>query len=70
VLTDDAVDRVEADVEERIADLIDAAEAYEPTPESMFDHAYAELPPEVERQRAAFADLRERAGDDSFLRES
>ena len=70
LLDDEAVGEIEADVEDRVADAVEAAEAESrPDPAEMFAAAYADLPPEVEDQRAAFEALREKYGDGAFLRD-
>jgi pyruvate dehydrogenase E1 component alpha subunit len=70
ILDDDRVAEIEAAVEERVADAIDAAEAAaRPEPSELFEHAYAGLPPELARQREAFAAFREAHGDEAFLEE-
>jgi pyruvate dehydrogenase E1 component alpha subunit len=69
-LDDERIDAIESQIEEEVAGAIDAAESEErPEPESMFENVYAELPPELREQRASFAELRERLGDEAFLRE-
>ena len=70
VLDDERIDRIEADVETRVADAIEAAEAVpRPEPRELFAHAYAELPPELEAQYAEVETLREERGDAAFLGE-
>jgi pyruvate dehydrogenase E1 component alpha subunit len=70
ILDDERVTEIEAAVEEHVADAIDAAEAAaRPEPSELFEHAYAELPPELERQYEEFAALRESRGDEAFLEE-
>ncbi|MFW6317175.1 MAG: pyruvate dehydrogenase (acetyl-transferring) E1 component subunit alpha [Halorubrum sp.] len=70
VLDDERVAAIETAVEERVADAIDAAESEaRPTPSELFEHAYAELPHELKRQREAFEAFREAHGDEAFLEE-
>jgi len=69
LLDDERVAAIGAEVDERVAALIDEAETYEPDPASMFDHAFAETPPEIRRQRESFEATRAEHGDDSFLRD-
>jgi pyruvate dehydrogenase E1 component alpha subunit len=70
LLGDGRVATIEADVREEVADAIEAAEsAPRPEPRALFDRVLADLPPEVEAQYERFAALRERRGDDAFLRE-
>ena len=68
VLDDERVAEIESSVEARVADAIDAAESMaRPDPRELFEHAYAELPPELERQYEEFAALRDERGDAAFL---
>jgi pyruvate dehydrogenase E1 component alpha subunit len=69
LLDDEQVDAIEAAVAEEVADLIEAAEEFEPDPEQLFENAYAEATPRVREQRAYFQALRERHGDDALLDE-
>ena len=70
VLDDERVAEIEAAVEQRVADAIDEAESMaRPAPEEMFSHAYAELPPELERQYEEFTAFHEAHGDEAFLEE-
>ncbi|MFW5939314.1 MAG: pyruvate dehydrogenase (acetyl-transferring) E1 component subunit alpha [Halolamina sp.] len=70
LLDDDAVEEIEAEVESRVDEAIDAAESEpRPAPEEMFEHVYAELPPELQAQRDAFVESVERHGKDAFLEE-
>ncbi|MFC5277501.1 pyruvate dehydrogenase (acetyl-transferring) E1 component subunit alpha [Halorubrum rubrum] len=70
ILDDDRVDAIEAEVETRVADAIEAAEsAPRPEPRALFEHAYAELPTELEAQHAELTALREERGDAAFLGE-
>ena len=66
LLDDDAVARIEREAEDRIADLVDAAEAYEPDPESMFEYVFADATPRIREQREALTELRERHGDETL----
>jgi pyruvate dehydrogenase E1 component alpha subunit len=68
-LDDEAVDAAEEAAADDVADIIERAEAYEPDPDDMFAHAYETLPPGLQAQREEFARLRERHGDDAFLRD-
>ncbi len=69
-LVDDTVAaEIEAEARETVAALIDEAEAFEPSPPEMFDHAFAESTPEIETQRESFERALEKHGRDSFLRE-
>mgnify|MGYP000232915423 CR=1 FL=1 len=56
-------------VEARVAAIVDEASECEADPESMFDHAYAELPPALRRQREGFLSMLETYGDEAFLRD-
>ncbi|WP_373190176.1 pyruvate dehydrogenase (acetyl-transferring) E1 component subunit alpha [Halolamina sp.] len=70
ILDDERVAEIESEIEERVADAIDAAEAEpRPEPEEMFEHTYAELPPQVRQQREEFLDSVEKHGKDAFLEE-
>jgi len=50
-IDDDGVAAIHEEADEIVADAIDFAESVEPDPADMFDHAYADLPPELRRQR-------------------
>ncbi len=68
ILDDERVDAIGSEIEEEVADAIDAAEAeVDPDPESMFENAYAEMPAELQRQADRFAELHEEYGDEAFL---
>ncbi|MFC4451751.1 pyruvate dehydrogenase (acetyl-transferring) E1 component subunit alpha [Halorussus aquaticus] len=56
LLDDDRVDRITDEIEELLADEIDRAKAgrEQVVPAEMFDHVFAETPPELRRQREAF----------------
>lgn len=49
-----------------VAEAIDAAEAVEPEPAAMFEHAYADLPPELRRQRDELLAAVEEHGEGAF----
>jgi len=67
-LTEDDVEDITAEVEDRVADAIEAAESHpRPEPEAMFEHAYAEMPPRVREQLSSFEGLRETYGDEALL---
>ena len=55
--------------DEAVAAAIDFAESVDGAPSDMFDHAYAELPPEIRRQRDDLLAAVDEHGDDAFLRE-
>jgi pyruvate dehydrogenase E1 component alpha subunit len=67
---DDELDAdIQAAVEDHVATIIDESSEFEADPESMFDDAYAELPPALRRQREGFLSMLDRYGDEAFLRE-
>ena len=68
-LDDERDAAIQADIEEHVAAVIDEASETEADPESMFDHAYADLPPELQRQREGFLSMLSAYGDEAFLRE-
>jgi len=69
LLDDDRVAAIEERAEQRVAELIVDAEAYDPDVGAWFDHAYAEETPRVRESREYLQRLRERHGDDTLLRE-
>ncbi|EMA62479.1 thiamine pyrophosphate-dependent dehydrogenase E1 component subunit alpha [Halorubrum lipolyticum] len=68
-IDDEGVAAIREEADEVVADAIDFAESIEPDPSDMFDHAYAELPPEVRRQRDELLAAVDEHGEESFLRE-
>jgi pyruvate dehydrogenase E1 component alpha subunit len=60
---------IEAEIEDRVAAVVDAAAGAARNPAEMFDYAYAEVPDELRRQREAFLDMLTQYGDEAFLRE-
>jgi pyruvate dehydrogenase E1 component alpha subunit len=69
-LDDEAVDAIQTEIEEEVAGAIDAAEDIaRPDPESMFAYTFEELPPRLREQATEFEALRDKYGDDAFLRE-
>jgi len=70
ILDDERVEEIEAEVERQVAEAVDAAESEpRPEPEEMFEHTFAELPPDLERQRDEFVQTVEKHGKDAFLEE-
>jgi pyruvate dehydrogenase E1 component alpha subunit len=67
LLDDDRVDGIRESARETVADLIDAAEEFEPDPEQLFANGYESDTPRIREQREAFQSLRERHGDDALL---
>jgi len=68
VLDDERVAEIGSSVEAQVADAIDEAESMaRPDLRELFEHAYAELPPELERQYESLAALRDDRGDAAFL---
>jgi pyruvate dehydrogenase E1 component alpha subunit len=69
-LDDAAVDDIEASVREQVSAAIDRAEhTPRPDPTEMFADVYAEQPAELRAQQAHLNRLRDRHGDDAFLKE-
>ncbi|WP_424014654.1 thiamine pyrophosphate-dependent dehydrogenase E1 component subunit alpha [Halorubrum xinjiangense] len=68
-IDDEGVAAVHEEADDVVADAIDVAESIEAEPSDMFDHAYAELPPEIRRQRDELLAAVEEHGEDAFLRE-
>jgi pyruvate dehydrogenase E1 component alpha subunit len=69
-LDDATVDEVETSVREQVSEAIERAEnTARPEPDAMFDDVYAEPSPTLRDQRAALHRLRDRHGDDAFLKE-
>ncbi|QDX40089.1 pyruvate dehydrogenase (acetyl-transferring) E1 component subunit alpha [Salarchaeum sp. JOR-1] len=67
-LDDESVERIEGEVEERVADAIEAAESTpRPDPREMFENVYEEMTPRLERQLAEFEGIREKHGDEEML---
>lgn len=67
-LLDDAkIDAIDEEVEQRVADAIEAAEAYpEPDPAAIFEYVYEDIPPELATQLKHFEQLRDQVGDEAF----
>jgi pyruvate dehydrogenase E1 component alpha subunit len=69
-LDDEAVDAIQADVEDEVAAAIKEAESEpRPDPEEMFTHAYEEMPSELQAQLESFENVYEQYGDEGFLHE-
>jgi pyruvate dehydrogenase E1 component alpha subunit len=69
LLDDERIDAIQEAAREKVADLIDAAEEFEPDPEQLFANAYESDTPRIREQREAFRALRERHGDEALLDE-
>ena len=69
LLDDERVETIEATNRETVADLIEAAEAYDPDVDDWFEHTYESQTPRVRESQAYLRDLRERHGDDALLRD-
>ena len=68
-IDDEGVAAIRDEADDLVADAIDFAESVEPDPSDMFDHAYAELPPEIRRQRDELLAAVDEHGEASFRRE-
>ncbi|WP_336361475.1 thiamine pyrophosphate-dependent dehydrogenase E1 component subunit alpha [Haladaptatus sp. ZSTT2] len=65
-LDDEAIESIENANEALVDDAVVAAEALHQEPESMFEHVFHELTPELRRQADELAALREQYGDEAF----
>ena len=68
-IDDEGVAEIREAADDAVAAAIDAAESVESDPADMFDHAYAEIPPEVRRQREELLGAVDEHGEEAFLRE-
>ncbi|VTT87692.1 Acetoin dehydrogenase E1 component alpha-subunit [Halorubrum sp. DM2] len=68
-IDDEGVEAVRTEADDVVADAIDFAESVEAEPSNMFEYAYAELSPEVRRQRDELLAAVEEHGEEAFLRE-
>ena len=69
LLDDEAVAAIGERARSEIADLVDAAEAYESDPRAMFDSVYEFDTPRIAEGREQLERLRERHGDDALTRD-
>ncbi len=70
IVGDDEVEAIGAAVEDDVAAAIDAAESVErPEPSEMFAEVFADVPEYLAEQEEALEALREKYGDEAFLRE-
>ncbi|WP_435094056.1 thiamine pyrophosphate-dependent enzyme [Halorubrum sp. N11] len=68
-IDDEGVAAIHDEADAVVADAIDAAESVEADPSDMFDDAYADLPPEIRRQRDELLAAVDEHGEGAFLRE-
>ena len=68
-IDDEGVEAIREHADDLVADAIDVAESVEGDPADMFDHAYAEMPPEIRRQRDDLLAAVDEHGAGAFLRE-
>ncbi|SHG49147.1 thiamine pyrophosphate-dependent enzyme [Halobaculum gomorrense] len=69
IADDDVIESVREEADERVAEVIDAAERFDADPADMFADVYAETTPELERQREGLLAAVDRHGAEAFLRE-
>ena len=70
LLDDEREDAIQESVEDEVAAAIEEAEtSTRPDPGEMFEHVFAEMPPELAEQAEEFTAMREKYGDEAFLRE-
>ncbi|GAA0510911.1 pyruvate dehydrogenase E1 component alpha subunit [Halorubrum aquaticum] len=65
-IDDEGVAAAHDRADDLVAEAIDAAEAVEPDPAAMFDHTYADMPPELRRQRDELLAAVEEHGEEAF----
>ncbi|WP_423996765.1 thiamine pyrophosphate-dependent dehydrogenase E1 component subunit alpha [Halorubrum trapanicum] len=68
-IDDEGVAAIREEADDVVADAIDFAESVAAEPSDMFEYAYAELPPEIRRQRDELLAAVEEHGEEAFLRE-
>ncbi|WP_418282724.1 thiamine pyrophosphate-dependent dehydrogenase E1 component subunit alpha [Halorubrum sp. DTA98] len=68
-IDDETVATIHDHADDVVAEAIDVAEAVVPDPADLFANAYADLPPELRRQRDELLAAIEEHGDGAFLRE-
>ena len=68
-IDDEGVAAVRDHADDVVADAIDFAESIEADPADMFEYAYADLPPEIRRQRDELLGAVDEHGAEAFLRE-
>ena len=66
---DEGIAAVRDHADDAVAEAIDFAESIETDPADMFDDAYADLPPEIRRQREELLEAVSEHGEEAFLRE-
>ena len=69
LLDDEHVDAITEEANDRIAEVVEAAESVATDPSTMFGDVYGEPTPEIRRQRDALLDAIERHGRDAFERD-
>lgn len=66
ILDDAKEESIQSRIEDVVADAVDAAESFEPSPGDMFDHVYESVPPRIVSQREYMRELRETYGDENL----
>ncbi|WP_411966876.1 pyruvate dehydrogenase (acetyl-transferring) E1 component subunit alpha [Haloferax sp. YSSS75] len=68
-LDDERIEAIDDEITEVLADAVDRMESFEPDPDTMFEYAFETQTPEIRAEHEEFQRVRERFGDESFLRE-
>ncbi|MCT9095590.1 pyruvate dehydrogenase (acetyl-transferring) E1 component subunit alpha [Haloarchaeobius sp. HME9146] len=66
-LDQEDVDAIEQDIEDRLNEAVEQAEAATTDPRHIFEHVYAQQPKKLREQQAYLESLREEFGDDALL---